>query len=221
VYGQRERKIEREKKRNGSVLVRTPPEIERSLPLGDAGPLEATSIAIPSMSTQQPNASPAKASKSSSHAQSGSERLKVVVRRLPPNLPENIFWESVQQWVSDDTAAWRAFYPGKFKKRYELSKKLIIYAQIHDAAVSIRRTSLHAHILPSRMSNSSHCSAENTMAIFSEIKMVVSYDSVVEPALIIIKGNESQAVVEFAPYPKIPTEKKKVDARVNTIEKGM
>lgn len=34
-------------------------------------------------------------------------------------------------------------------------------------------------------------------------------------------GNESTAVVEFAPYQKIPTEKKKVDSRLNTIEKGM
>ncbi|EGO01250.1 hypothetical protein SERLA73DRAFT_50679, partial [Serpula lacrymans var. lacrymans S7.3] len=32
-------------------------------------------------------------------------------------------------------------------------------------------------------------------------------------------GNESQAVVEFAPYQKIPTEKKKADARNATIEK--
>lgn len=34
-------------------------------------------------------------------------------------------------------------------------------------------------------------------------------------------GTESQAVVEFAPYQKVPTEKKKPDARVGTIEKGM
>lgn len=33
-------------------------------------------------------------------------------------------------------------------------------------------------------------------------------------------GNESIAVVEFAPYQKIPTEKKKVDSRIATIEKG-
>jgi regulator of nonsense transcripts 3 len=31
------------------------------------------------------------------------ERLKTVVRRLPPNLPEDIFWQSVQTWVTDDT----------------------------------------------------------------------------------------------------------------------
>jgi regulator of nonsense transcripts 3 len=32
-------------------------------------------------------------------------------------------------------------------------------------------------------------------------------------------GNESIAVVEFAPYQKIPTEKKKTDARSGTIDK--
>lgn len=35
-----------------------------------------------------------------------------------------------------------------------------------------------------------------------------------------LSGNESQAVVEFAPYQKVPTEKKKADARNATIEKG-
>jgi len=34
-------------------------------------------------------------------------------------------------------------------------------------------------------------------------------------------GVESQAVIEFAPYQKIPPEKKKVDGRNGTIEKGM
>jgi hypothetical protein len=33
-------------------------------------------------------------------------------------------------------------------------------------------------------------------------------------------GNESYAIVEFAPYQKIPTEKKKADNRNGTIEKG-
>ncbi len=33
-------------------------------------------------------------------------------------------------------------------------------------------------------------------------------------------GNEFQAVVEFAPYQKVPSDRKKVDARLGTIEKG-
>lgn len=35
------------------------------------------------------------------------------------------------------------------------------------------------------------------------------------------EGNEFQAVVEFAPYQKIPLEKKKADSRNGTIEKGV
>jgi regulator of nonsense transcripts 3 len=33
-------------------------------------------------------------------------------------------------------------------------------------------------------------------------------------------GVETPAVVEFAPYPKIPSDKKKADSRNGTIEKG-
>jgi regulator of nonsense transcripts 3 len=45
------------------------------------------------------------------------ERLKTVVRRLPPNLPEEVFWQSVQKWVSDETVTWKEYYGGKFRKR--------------------------------------------------------------------------------------------------------
>ena len=45
------------------------------------------------------------------------EKLKIVVRRLPPNLPEDIFWQSVGKWVTEETATWKAYYPGKFKTR--------------------------------------------------------------------------------------------------------
>lgn len=34
-------------------------------------------------------------------------------------------------------------------------------------------------------------------------------------------GTETQAVVEFAPYQKIPGEKSKTDSRIATIEEGM
>lgn len=46
------------------------------------------------------------------------ERVKIVVRRLPPNLPEDIFWQSVSNWVTDEAVTWKAFFPGKPKKRY-------------------------------------------------------------------------------------------------------
>ncbi|KAH9829545.1 Smg-4/UPF3 family-domain-containing protein [Rhodofomes roseus] len=113
------------------------------------------------------------------------ERLKTIVRRLPPNLPEDIFWHSVQQWVTDETAQWKAYYQGKFRKR--LNKENISSR----AYIAFRN--------------------EEQLAIFSR-----DYDGHVfrDKA-----GNESIAVVEFAPYQKIPSEKKKVDNRVGTIEK--
>ena len=37
----------------------------------------------------------------------------------------------------------------------------------------------------------------------------------------VLSGNESIAVVEFAPFQKVPNEKKKVDSRAGTIEKGV
>lgn len=39
--------------------------------------------------------------------------------------------------------------------------------------------------------------------------------------LIFYVGNETQVVVEFSPYQKIPTEKSKADNRIATIEEGV
>ena len=47
----------------------------------------------------------------------GSERLKTAVCRLPPNLPEQIFWWSVQTWATDESVILKESYPGKVKKK--------------------------------------------------------------------------------------------------------
>ena len=57
-------------------------------------------------------------------APSGAERLKTVVRRLPPNLPEAVFWQSVEAWVTEDTVSWKSYFPGKFRtKRCVLARR--------------------------------------------------------------------------------------------------
>ena len=58
-----------------------------------------------------------KKSKAAKAEQHPADKLKTIVRRLPPNLPEDIFWQSVQPWVSDETATWKIFYPGKVRKK--------------------------------------------------------------------------------------------------------
>jgi regulator of nonsense transcripts 3 len=43
-------------------------------------------------------------------------KLKIVVRRLPANIPEEVFWSSTAQWVNDETAGWKVFRKGKVAK---------------------------------------------------------------------------------------------------------
>ncbi|KAF8843537.1 hypothetical protein BDN67DRAFT_978876 [Paxillus ammoniavirescens] len=140
------------------------------------------------MSTADPKQTPRKQKQRESKSQqpqNGAERLKTVVRRLPPNLPEEIFWQSVQAWVSDETVTWRVFCPGKTRKR------------------------VNKESLPSR-----------AYIAFKNEEQVATFSREYDGHLFRDKaGNESQAVVEFAPFQKIPTEKKKVDARNNTIDK--
>lgn len=44
------------------------------------------------------------------------QKLKIVVRRLPANIPEDVFWASTAAWVNDETAGWRTFRKGKLAK---------------------------------------------------------------------------------------------------------
>lgn len=43
----------------------------------------------------------------------GAPRLKLVIRRLPPTLPEEIFWKSCSQWITDETCSWRRYVQGR------------------------------------------------------------------------------------------------------------
>jgi len=42
-------------------------------------------------------------------------RTKVIVRRLPPNLPEDIFYDSISEYL--DNITWKSYFPGKLSKR--------------------------------------------------------------------------------------------------------
>ncbi|THH18892.1 hypothetical protein EW146_g2181 [Bondarzewia mesenterica] len=122
---------------------------------------------------------------------SGHERLKTIVRRLPPNLPEDIFWQSVQNWVTDDTASWKIFYPGKLRKKY------------------VNYQTLNKENVPSR-----------AYIAFKNEELLADFSREYDGHIFRDKsGNEFQVVVEFAPYQKVPSEKKKADSRTGTIEK--
>lgn len=40
-------------------------------------------------------------------------RLKLVIRRLPPALPEETFWKSVAPFVTDQTCQWKRYIKGR------------------------------------------------------------------------------------------------------------
>lgn len=40
-------------------------------------------------------------------------RLKLVIRRLPPTIPEDIFWKSISPWIDDGKSTWKKWYQGK------------------------------------------------------------------------------------------------------------
>ncbi|KAI5121911.1 hypothetical protein M0805_000240 [Coniferiporia weirii] len=137
-----------------------------------------------STKTKSSRSKPERKAKAAQSSNAVTDKLKTVVRRLPPNLPEDVFWQSVQPWVSDETVSWKFFYQGKIRKRYN---KENVSSR---AYIAFRKA--------------------EQLAIFSQ-----AYDGHVfrDKA-----GNESYAVVEFAPHQKVPPEKKKVDPRNGTIE---
>ncbi|KAG2347284.1 hypothetical protein BDR05DRAFT_877382 [Suillus weaverae] len=123
------------------------------------------------------------------------ERLKTVVRRLPPNLPEEIFWQSVQTWVTDDSVSWKVYHAGKLRKRanQENVPSRAYIAFKNEEVLAMFSREYDGHLFRDK---AGFCSR-----------------------VIFAAGNESQAVVEFAPFQKIPSEKKKADARNATIDK--
>ncbi|KAF6741093.1 Smg-4/UPF3 family-domain-containing protein [Ephemerocybe angulata] len=117
--------------------------------------------------------------------QQSGERLKTIVRRLPPNLPEEIFWQTVQRWVSDETSTWKVYYSGKLKKR------------------------MNKENIPSR-----------AYIAFKDEEMLIQFSREFDGHVFKDKaGNESYAIVEYAPHQKVPSEKRKQDSKNNTIEK--
>ena len=58
------------------------------------------------------------------------------------------------------------------------------------------------------------------MVIYSRTKLVRGTLLRVDRPDVTATGSESQAIVEYAPFQRVPTERK-VDSRNNTIDKGM
>jgi len=77
--------------------------------------------------------------------QNNAVRLKTVVRKLPPNLPEDIFWQSVAPWVDDNTCTWKTFHAGKLKGVCVPISSLPLFKQL---SLAPQTAHLYERVLP-------------------------------------------------------------------------
>jgi hypothetical protein len=65
------------------------------------------------------------------NSQNAAVKLKVVVRGLPPNLPESVFIETTKEWINETTVDWYYYVAGKLHERYLCSfeLRLLIFSQ--------------------------------------------------------------------------------------------
>lgn len=126
------------------------------------------------------------------------ERTKLVVRHLPPNLPEPVFWKTLSPWLDPIprpdgtslppkcTATFKSFVAGKVRKN---------------------RTKVD---IPSR-AYIQFATLEQVLDFHQGYANQVFRDG---------QGNLTFPKVEFAPYQKVSGPPKKTDNRIGTIEAG-
>ncbi|KAI8974302.1 Smg-4/UPF3 family-domain-containing protein [Pilobolus umbonatus] len=111
-------------------------------------------------------------------------KTKVVVRRLPPNLPEQVFMNSVKPWVTEESVDYSLFVPGKLSKS-KAKESVFSRAYFH----------------------------------FKTMEAVIAFHQGYDGHVFVdSQGNEGRAVVEFAPYQKVPKESKVTNSRQGTID---
>ncbi|PLW06714.1 hypothetical protein PCANC_26607 [Puccinia coronata f. sp. avenae] len=124
------------------------------------------------------------------------ERTKLVVRHLPPSLPEEVFWKTLSRWLDpiplEDgslapprcRATFKSYLPGK---------------------TSRNKTKVE---IPSR-----------AYIQFATTEQVVEFhQGYASQAFRDAHGNITFPKVEFAPYPKVAGPPRKVDSRIGTID---
>ncbi|UZJ56681.1 hypothetical protein CBS101457_006001 [Exobasidium rhododendri] len=144
----------------------------------------------------------------------GKIKLRVVVRRLPPNVPEAVFWKAISPW---------ARVPSSLLKDEKST------VEVDDTKVNVE----HAVFIPGKLKDGSRrgVNAETGVSPHISSRAYIRFKTI--EALIDFhrgfdghlfkdsKGNEYTALVEFAPFQRTPNElakRRKADPFVGTIE---
>ncbi|KAJ1030416.1 hypothetical protein NDA16_001325 [Ustilago loliicola] len=149
-------------------------------------------------------------------------KSKVVIRRLPPNLPEEVFWKAVTPWIRDP-ADCQAAAPSA-----EASAEGAGEASTSATPTSLTPTVDYKSFIPGKLKSDTNKQNKHARAYvrFLDPTSLVTFHKNFDGHIFRdAKGKESVAIVEFAPYQKVvvpPTargRKSKPDAKQGTIEK--
>lgn len=165
-------------------------------------------------SKQSKKAASKNAPKPSPSAAKGQFKSKVVIRRLPPNLPEEVFWKAVSPWVRDaaDCALLIAPPPGGTEGEASTSiphaVPTVDYKSFHSGKVKLDANKQNKHA--------------RAYVRFLDPTALVEFHKAFDGHIFRdSKGKESVTIVEFAPYQRVHTNSRgrKKDPKQGNIEK--
>ena len=150
----------------------------------------------------------------------GKAKLKVVVRRLPPNVPEAILWKAVSPWVVLKKGSTGKGEEGKIPTPDDPREANVDYAYFVQGKLKHEEqqgANAESGVSPHVFSRAyvRFTSTEALVAFHRGFDGHLFRDS---------KGNEYSAVVEFAPFQRTAGEiskRKKADPRQGTVEEGV
>ncbi|GAA5954358.1 hypothetical protein JCM3765_004433 [Sporobolomyces pararoseus] len=129
------------------------------------------------------------------------QRLKAIVRRLPPDLPPAVFWKTVEPWIQRQPAV-----EGGHEAQDNKENDTVEWSEFKQGIVR----------KPGKDKDSVYSRAYIT---FKTPEALIAFHRGYDGWTFKDKtGNMSQAVVEFAPYQKMPTAPSKPDPRQGTID---
>lgn len=145
-------------------------------------------------------------------------KLKVIIRRLPPNLPEQIFWQAISPWVLRSESS-KVAVQDKPVSQAESSSKVPFADQAYFVPGKLKdgsRRGVQAD------SNASPHTFSRAYIRFHKTDDLVNFHRGFDGHLFRdSKGNEYFAVVEFAPFQRMPEDgvkRKRPDNLAGTIE---
>ncbi|GAA5932651.1 RNA-binding protein [Sporobolomyces koalae] len=126
------------------------------------------------------------------------QRLKVIVRRLPPDLPPTVFWRTVEPWVHRNP---NSDLESTDDKESDVLSTVFKQGKVRKSGKD--KDSVHSR----------------AYITFKTPEALVAFHRGYDGWSFKDKtGTVTQAVVEFAPYQKVPTAPSKADPRQGTID---